>query len=87
MRRRCLLATALGAIGTRLLRNKPWLAVWPPVISNALIVGSMLYFVVPDSPALLINVAMVGLSEMVICVILGLPFVLLLKKYAKAFFR
>lgn len=79
------LATFLGALGTRALRRKPLLAVLPPVISNALIVGSMLYFVVPDSPALLINIFSVGISELIICMGLGLPLVWFLRKYPKLF--
>lgn len=79
------LATLLGALGTRFLRKKPWLAVWPPVVSNALLVGSMLYFVVPDSPGLLINILSVGISELVICVGLGLPFIWVLKRYSGLF--
>ena len=79
------IATLLGALGTRYLKNKPYLAVLCPVISNALIIGPMLYFVVPDSPALLINVATVGLGELISCVVLGLPFYFLMKKHPNIF--
>ncbi len=75
------LATLLGAIGTRLLRKKPVLAMLSPVVANSLIVGSMLYFVVPDSGALLFNMLTVGAGELVICLGLGLPLVQLLKKH------
>ncbi|MBE7022139.1 MAG: QueT transporter family protein [Ruminococcaceae bacterium] len=81
------LATLLGGLGTRALRKKPIIAVWPPVLSNAVIVGSMLYFVVPDSPALLWNIISVGLSQMLICVGLGIPFIWLLKKYPRLFLQ
>ncbi len=74
------LATCLGAIGTRVFRKKPVLAALSPVVSNALIVGTMLYFVVPDSPALLLNVITVGFGELVICLGLGLPLIHFLKK-------
>lgn len=74
------LATCLGAVGTRLLRKKPVLAMLMPVISNAVLVGSMLYFVVPDSPALLMNMVTVGIGELVICLGLGLPLYHVLQK-------
>lgn len=76
------LATLLGALGTRILRKKPFLAMLSPVIANSIIVGSMLYFVVPNSGALLLNMATVGLGEVVICIGLGLPLVQLLKKHS-----
>lgn len=79
------LATLLAGICTYLLRKKPYLATLPPVLFNAIIVGPMLYFVVPDSPALLVNIATVGLGELGACVVLGIPLILLLKKYPKLF--
>ncbi len=75
------LATCIGAIGTRLLWKKPILAALCPVISNAVLVGSMLYFVVPNSPALYLNMLTVGFGELVICLGLGLPLYYLLKKH------
>ncbi|MBQ9914681.1 MAG: QueT transporter family protein [Clostridia bacterium] len=74
------LATLLGALGTRYFRKKPVLAALSPVVTNSLIVGSMLYFVVPDSGALLFNMASVGFGELVICLGLGLPFIHFVKK-------
>lgn len=78
-------ATLLGALGTRYFKNKPVLAALCPVISNALIIGPMLYFVVPDSPALLLNVLTVGVGELFSCVALGIPFYFLMKKHPKIF--
>ncbi len=74
------LATLLGALGTRALCRKPMPAVLAPVVANSLIVGSMLYFVVPDSGLLIMNMLTVGLGEFVICFCLGLPLVHLLKR-------
>ena len=79
------LASLIGALGTWLLRRQTVLAPLPPVIANALIIGPMLYFVMPESPALLMNVATVGIGELVICMGLGIPLILLLKKYPKLF--
>lgn len=79
------LATFLGAVGTRLLRKRPVPAMLSPVVSNALLVGSMLYFVVPDSPTLLLNIVTVGVGELIICMGLGLPLVHFLKKRPELF--
>lgn len=74
------LATLLGALGTYFLRKKPVLAMLSPVLANGILVGSMLYFVVPNSPALIINMLTVALGEVVICLGLGLPLHYVLKK-------
>ncbi len=75
------LATLLGAIGTRLLRKNPVLAMLSPVVCNGVIVGSMLYFVVPNAGALLLNIGTVAFGELVICLGLGLPLIQFLKKH------
>ncbi len=73
-------ATLLGAIGTRLLRNKPMIAWIPPVISNAVIVPIVLQQVygVPDSFWYLMLT--VGAGEVIACGILGLLLYKALKK-------
>ncbi len=38
------LASLLGAVGTYLLRKKPYLALIPPVLANTLIIPPILYF-------------------------------------------
>lgn len=77
-------ATLLAAICTYLVRkvrfkSAPWLAPLPPVIFNALIVGAELT-IVYESPtpetffALFLPMALsVGLGELVVCYVLGLP--------------
>ena len=66
------LATLLGAVGTRLLRNRPLLAWIPPVVSNAVIVPIVLIKVygVPDAWWYL--VLTVGAGEIIACGLLGL---------------
>ncbi len=66
------LATLIGAVGTRLLKNKPLLAWIPPVLSNAAIVPVVLMKVygVPDAWWYL--VLTVGAGEIIACGILGL---------------
>ncbi len=75
------LATLLGALGTWIFRKKPVFAMLSPVVFNGLIVGSMLYFIVPNSGALLFNIGTVAFGEMVICFGLGMPLVRFLKKH------
>ena len=78
------LATLLGAIGTRLLRNRPLLAWIPPVASNTLIVPIVLMKVygVSDLTVFgrtfggesiwLMLMVTVGLGEIISCGLLGL---------------
>ena len=80
------LATLLGALGTRMLRNRPLLAWIPPVISNMLIVPAvLLIYHFPDVSVTIpftettINASgyiplmiTVGIGEIISCGILGL---------------
>ncbi len=78
------LATLIGAIGTRKLRNKPYLAWIPPVISNAIIVPFVLLYYANEyevtSPWIIL-VLTVGAGEIISCGLLGL---LLYKSLNKA---
>ena len=66
------LATLIGAVGTRLLKEKPLLAWIPPVISNMAIIPVVLQRVygVPDAWWYL--VLTVGAGEVISCGVLGL---------------
>ena len=66
------LATLIGAVGTRLLKNKPLLAWIPPVISNMAIIPIILIkvYAVPDAWWFL--VLTVGAGEVISCGVLGL---------------
>ena len=65
-------ATLIGAVGTRLLKNKPLLAWIPPVLSNMAIVPIILIkvYAVPDAWWFL--VLTVGAGEVLSCGLLGL---------------
>lgn len=75
------LATAIGTVATRMLRNVrirtiPFLAPLSPVIFNALIVGAEITFFLPEGASLhgfLFSAATVALGEMIVCYALGLP--------------
>ena len=66
------LATLIGAVGTRLMKNKPHWAWIPPVVSNALIIPPVLMYVynVPDAWWFL--VLTVGAGELISCGLIGL---------------
>ena len=65
------LATLIGAIGTRLLKDKPMLWWIPPVVSNMVIVPPVLIYAygVPDAWWFL--VLTVGAGELISCALLG----------------
>lgn len=74
------LATLLAAYLTSLMKNR-YLAPLPPVIVNAVIIGILLGVIggLPVSIPWLI--LYVGIGELGVCYLLGLPFIFLLEKY------
>ena len=73
------LATLIGAVGTYLLRRRPILAALPPIIANTLLIP--LIFVLNDASAIYyISMFEILASQIVTCIVLGLPFTFALKK-------
>ena len=66
------LATLIGAVGTRLMKDKPLLAWIPPVLSNAAIVPVVLMKVYGVPEAWWFLVLTVGAGELISCGLLGL---------------
>jgi uncharacterized membrane protein len=66
------LATLLGAIGTRLMKNTPQLAWIPPVVANVAIVPIVLMKVYGVEDAWWFLVLTVGAGELIACGLLGL---------------
>lgn len=63
--------------------QKVYTAALPPVIVNALVIGTMLS-VISDgfTPILLLSyIGSIALSQFIVCFILGIPFIKLLQKY------
>ncbi len=81
------LATLLAALFTRAFKKNTFLALFSPVFFNALMVGSMIYYIAPNEGALLFNILTVGIGEMVVCFLIGYPLMRLLKKYPQIFDR
>ena len=80
------LATLLGAVGTYLLRRFKWVAPFPPIIANTLIVPFVLSYVygLPDSiPFLMLTV---GIGEVLSCGILGMALLFALDRYKNILF-
>ena len=72
------LATLIAAVLTYKLRKNLYLAALMPVVSNALIVGVMLYVMFGGSWWL--NILTVGAGEALACFVLGIPLVKALEK-------
>jgi len=66
------IATLLGAIGTRMLRKKPCLAVLPPIISNTLIIPFVLAYVYNLKEGIPYFMLTVGIGEILSCGVLGM---------------
>ena len=77
------LATAIAALLTYYFRKNKWIAVLPPIVVNAVIVGLVLtYFY--NIPLLHMNILTVGVGQAGVCYAIGLPLISLLKKvYSK----
>ena len=66
-------ATLLAAFGTRALRRWPLLTPLPPIVLNALVVGSYLPLVIPDYGVPIgLSILSVALGETVVLLVLGL---------------
>ena len=65
------LATLLGAVGTRLLRQRPRLALLPPILSNTLIVPFVLSYAYGIPGSIPFFMLTVGISEVISCGLLG----------------
>ena len=81
------LATLIGAIGTRLLKQHPLLMVLPPIIANMIIVPPVLAYVYEFEGSLWYFVATVGIGEVISCGILGLLLYNVLAKYKNILFK
>ena len=79
------MATLLAAWASYKLRNRPALVPLPPVITNALIIGPMLYYVYGVPVPLWACVLWVGLGELIACYAIGLPLLKYLSKRENIF--
>ncbi|MGG7163897.1 QueT transporter family protein [Clostridium ihumii] len=87
------IATLLGAyltykIGKSNLKHKKLLAPLPPVLINALIIGTMLKVLYVQNVPLVLNMLYVGLGQLICCYGVGLPIMSFIEKnsYVKKVF-
>lgn len=87
------MATLLSAVCTRWLYRvlrrfkdfrRDWIALLPPVVFNALIVGTYLTFLLTEGSVrvtmIVINIAYIALSETVVVYLIGYPLLVILRK-------
>jgi len=80
------LTTLAAAILTRKLRNKPLLAALPPVLLNALVIGTLLRYAYGVPMPLVLCMASVGLGQLIACYGLGLLLLRAMKKLPTKYF-
>ncbi len=76
------LATVLGAIGTRLLRKKPFLAIIPPVLSNSLIIPFVIKKCYMDTTPLPLLILFIAAGEIISIGVFGTILLVTLRKYS-----
>ena len=82
------LATLIGAVGTRMLRDRnPVLAVIPPIVANMLIVPFMLRYAYGVPLPIPLLMGTIGIGETVSCGILGLLLYKALYAHRKSIFK
>jgi uncharacterized membrane protein len=72
------LATLIAAVLTYRLRKRLWLAAVPPVLVNAVVIGLLLHYVL--ALPLLATMGSVGLGQLAVVAVLGIPLVYALKR-------
>lgn len=82
------LATLIGALGTRALRDRsPYLAPVPPVLANALIVPFVLRYAYAVPLPIPFMMLTVGIGEVISCGVLGMLLYFALKRRKSAIFQ
>ena len=81
------LATLLGAVGTRMLRNRPLLALLPPILANTLIVPFVLAYAYGLPGGVPLFMLTVGMGEVLSCGVLGRVLWKALDKRKEALFK
>ena len=84
------LATLIGAIGTNILKKKlpkiKWLAPFPPIIANTIVVPFVLAYVYKFDGSIPYFMLTVGIGEVISCGILGMILLFSLEKYKSRLF-
>ena len=85
------LATLIGALGARMLRNLPkkfkWIATLPTIVANMIIVPFVLIFAYGETIAFPILMITVGIGEIVCAGVGGTGLYYIMKKYEKLWLK
>ena len=81
------LATLIGAVGTRMLRRRPLLALLPPILANTVIVPFVLAYAYGLPGGVPLVMLTVGLGEILSCGVLGRVLWKTLDKRKEALFK
>lgn len=76
------IATLIGAIGTRMLRKKPFLAVLPPIAANTAIVPAVIKICYLDKTPFPLLVLFVAVGEIISIGVFGTILLVTLRKYS-----
>ena len=81
------LATLMGAVGTRMLRRRPLLALLPPILANTVIVPFVLAYAYGLPGGVPLFMLTVGIGEVLSCGVLGRVLWKALDKRKEALFK
>lgn len=81
------LTTLAAAVLTRRLKDRPLLAALPPVVLNALVVGTLLRYAYGVQLPLILCMASIGLGQAAACCGLGLIVLKAMKKLPARYFK
>ena len=81
------IATLIGAIGSYLVRKNKWLVPLPPIISNMVIVPFVLKYAYGYDGLLVYFMFTVGLSEIIVCGIIGMALLTVMAKNREHIFK
>ncbi len=81
------IATLIGAIGSYLVRKNKWLVPLPPIIANMVIVPFILKYAYGYDGLLVYFMFTVGLSEIIVCGIIGMALLTVMAKNREHIFK
>lgn len=81
------IATLIGAIGSYLVRKNKWLVPLPPIIANIVIVPFVLKYAYGYDGLLVYFMFTVGLSEIIVCGIIGMVLLTVMAKNREHIFK
>lgn len=81
------IATLIGAIGSYLVRKNKWLVPLPPIIANMFIVPFVLKYAYGYDGLLVYFMFTVGLSEIIVCGIIGMALLTVMAKNREHIFK